>query len=79
MMNLFYRGYVIHEDVHDTCYTIYGQRPNRVELVIAGDSGEAMTWIDRQVVVDRVDAHREEQRIPWLSWVAQNAPIASAW
>ena len=78
MMNLFYRGYVIHEDVHAMCYTIFDRRPDRLELVIAGDSGEAMTWIDRHVHLKQDDVPGEPERIPWLSWVDDGELAASA-
>ena len=79
MMNLFYRGYVIHEDVREVCYTIYDRRPNRGELVIAGDSREAMTWVDRRVVGHRGDAHPEVESLPGLSWVGHDEVAVSAW
>ena len=34
--NIFYRGYVIHEDVPTICYTIYDRRPERTELETGG-------------------------------------------
>ena len=48
MMNLYYRGYVIREDVRSICYTIYDRRPQREELAVAADSREAMEWVDRR-------------------------------
>lgn len=45
-MNLFYRGYVIHQDIPSICYTIFGRRPVRVELAACGTSREAMHWVD---------------------------------
>ena len=49
MMNLYYRGYVIHEDIRSICYTIFGSRPHRIELGTSGTAMEAMRWIDRHV------------------------------
>ena len=48
-MNIFYRGYVIHEDIRSICYTIYGRRPARREIYTRGTAREAMQWIDREV------------------------------
>ena len=48
-MNIFYRGYVIHEDIRSICYTIYGRRPGRWELYTRGTSTEAMQSIDREL------------------------------
>ncbi len=48
-MNIFYRGYVIHEDIRSICYTIYGRRPGRRELYTRGTAREAMQWIDREL------------------------------
>lgn len=31
-MNIYYRGYLIHEDIRGICYTVYGRRPLRMEL-----------------------------------------------
>jgi len=45
-MNLFYRGYVIHQDIPSICYTIFSRRPERVELAACGTSREAMQWVD---------------------------------
>ena len=49
MMNLFYRGYVIHEDMRSICYTIYGGKPQRAELGSRGTTLEAMKWVDRDL------------------------------
>lgn len=48
-MNIYYRGFVIHEDIRHIHYTIYGERPHRREIARAGDSREAMRWIDGQM------------------------------
>ncbi len=49
MMNLYYRGYVIHEDIRSICYTIFGSRPHRIELGSSGTAMGAMRWVDRHV------------------------------
>ncbi len=48
-MNIYYRGYLIHEDIRSIFYTVYGVRPGRAELASVGNSREAMEWIDRQI------------------------------
>ena len=47
--NLYYRGYLIHEDIRSLHYTIYGTRPERQELTGAATSRQAMEWIDGRV------------------------------
>ncbi len=49
MMNLYYRGYVIHEEIRSICYTVFGRRPNRLELANSGTAREAMRWVDGRV------------------------------
>ena len=54
-MNIFYRGYVIHEDIRAICYTIYtiyGRRPGRQALDAQGTAMEAMQWVDRDLAVE---------------------------
>ena len=61
-MNIFYRGYVIHEDIRAICYTIYGRRPDRQELDSQGTAMEAMQWVDRDVAAEaRTDWSRRAQ------------------
>lgn len=50
--NIYYRGYVIHEDVPAVCYTIYDRRPDRKELATAGTSREAMKWVDSRIAIE---------------------------
>jgi hypothetical protein len=50
--NIFYRGYVIHEDVPTICYTIYDRRPERTELATVGKSREAMKWVDSRIAIE---------------------------
>ena len=47
--NVYYRGYVIHEGIKTIYYTIYGKRPNRIELAYVSSFVEAMKWIDREI------------------------------
>ena len=51
-MNVYYRGFVIHEDVPKICYTIYDRRPDRVELATVGTSREAMKWVDSRIAIE---------------------------
>ena len=51
-MNIFYRGYMIHQDIRAICYTIYGRRPDRQELGAQGTAIEAMQWVDRDVAAE---------------------------
>ena len=60
-MNLFYRGYVIHQDIPSICYTIFGRRPERVELAACGTSREAMQWVDRHAVQGEPVPDRQSQ------------------
>ena len=40
--NIFYRGYVIHEEIKAISYTIYGERPVRSEIARVGSFTGAM-------------------------------------
>ncbi len=51
-MNIYYRGYVIHEDVRSICYTIYDRRPDRVELATSGTARQAMQWVDSRINIE---------------------------
>ena len=51
-MNIFYRGYLIHEDIRAICYSIYGRRPDRQELEARGTAMEAMQWVDRDLAAE---------------------------
>jgi len=70
MMNLYYRGYVIHEDLRSICYTIYGCRPHRIEMRRSGTAKEAMRLVDRDIArratarwIDR-DTARQRSPLP---------------
>ena len=45
-MKIYYRGYVIHEEIRSISYSVYGRRPERAELTAKSTSREAMEWID---------------------------------
>jgi hypothetical protein len=60
MMNLYYRGYVIHEDIRAISYTVYDRRPNRSEMGNSGTAREAMQLVDRDIA-HRLTAWRREQ------------------
>ena len=53
-MKIFYRGYVIDEEIRSISYSVYGQRPERVELTARSTSREAMEWIDGNVKRDAI-------------------------
>ena len=48
-MNIFYRGYLIHEEIRAICCTVLGRRPDRRELATCNNTMAAMQWVDRQV------------------------------
>jgi len=48
-MKIFYRGYVIDEEIRSIIYSVYGQRPERAELTVKSTSLEAMKWIDAKL------------------------------
>lgn len=51
--NIFYRGYVIHEEIKAISYTIYGERPVRSEIARIGSFTQAMELIDQKVYDNR--------------------------
>jgi hypothetical protein len=75
-MNIYYRGYVIHEDIRRIHYTIYGTRPHRAELTSAGSSLEAMRWVDQQIAESRMESLMVW---PTLFPTAQQPASASSW
>jgi hypothetical protein len=66
MMNLYYRGYVIHEEIRTICYIVFGRRPHRLELASSGTAKEAMRWVDGRVA-----------RRAAAQWVERNAARAN--
>ena len=48
-MNIFYRGYLIHEEMRAICCTVFGRRPVRTELATCDNTMAAMQWVDRQI------------------------------
>lgn len=53
-MRIYYRGYVIDEEIRSISYSVYGQRPERPELTARSTSREAMEWIDNNVRRDAI-------------------------
>ena len=53
-MKIYYRGYVINEEIRSISYSVYGQRPERPELTARSTSREAMEWIDNNVKRDAI-------------------------
>jgi hypothetical protein len=53
-MRIYYRGYVIEEEIRSISYSVYGQRPERPELTARSTSREAMEWIDNNVRRDAI-------------------------
>lgn len=51
-MNIYYRGYIIHEDIRAICYTVYDRRPARRELATLGNSRAAMRWVDARINIE---------------------------
>ncbi|HIM36786.1 MAG TPA: hypothetical protein EYM38_02010 [Dehalococcoidia bacterium] len=66
MLNLFYRGYVIHEDIRSICYTVYGAKPDRAEMRSRGTVMEAMKWVDRDLA-----------QVATLRWVCRDNALRS--
>ena len=48
-MRIFYRGYVIDEEIPSISYSVHGRRPERPELTATSTSRQAMEWIDGHV------------------------------
>ncbi|MCH8987272.1 MAG: hypothetical protein IIA92_00505 [Chloroflexi bacterium] len=48
-MRIYYRGYVIDEEIPSIVYSVYGRRPERPELTAKSTSRQAMEWIDEDV------------------------------
>ena len=53
-MRIYYRGYVINEEIRSISYSVHGQRPERPELTARSTSREAMEWIDNNVKRDAI-------------------------
>jgi hypothetical protein len=53
-MRIYYRGYVIDEEIRSISYSVYGQRPERPELTARSTSRKAMEWIDNNVRRDAI-------------------------
>ena len=48
-MRIYYRGYVIDEEIPSISYSVCGRRPERQEMTAMSSTREAMKWIDRDV------------------------------
>ncbi len=48
-MRIYYRGYVIDEEIPAISYSVHGPRPLRPELTAKTTTRQAMEWIDRDV------------------------------
>lgn len=48
-MRIYYRGYVIDEEIPSISYSVYGRRPERKELTAKSTTRQAMEWIDGDV------------------------------
>ncbi|MDA1128923.1 MAG: hypothetical protein O2913_09520 [Chloroflexi bacterium] len=48
-MRIFYRGYVIDEEIRSISYSVRGRRPERPELTAKSTARQAMEWIDGNV------------------------------
>ena len=53
-MRIYYRGYIIEEEIRSISYSVYGQRPGRPELTARSTPREAMEWIDNDVKQDPI-------------------------
>jgi len=64
--NIYYRGYVIHEDIPAICYTVYDCRLDRVELTSATTAMEAMQWIDWRITLQEKVSNSAETQVSML-------------
>ncbi len=48
-MRIYYRGYVIDEEIPAISYSVHGRRPERPELTAKSTTRQAMEWIDGDV------------------------------
>ena len=53
-MKIYYRGYVIHEDTFRAGCTVENRRPERREVAFEDTPRDAMRWVDRDVLRQRV-------------------------
>lgn len=77
MMNLFYRGYVIHEDIRSICYTIFGAKPHRAEIGSRSTTLEAMRWVDRDLA-QLATVRRACQDSLGLNYANPSSPVQPA-
>lgn len=65
-MKIYYRGYVIDEEIRSISYAVYGPRPVRVEVSAQPDARAAMQWIDQDVTRQSVRGQNWPQPQPLL-------------
>ena len=53
-MRIYYRGYIIDEEIRSISNSVYGKRPERPELTARSTPREAMEWIDNDVKQDTI-------------------------
>ncbi len=63
-MRIFYRGYVIDEEIRSISYSVRGRRPERPELTARSTSREAMEWIDSNVKRETILSATKTQHTP---------------
>ncbi len=64
-MRIYYRGYVIDEEIRSISYSVFGRRPERLELTAKSTTRQAMEWIDGDV---------KRKAIPGATQTVQPAP-----
>ena len=65
-MNIFYRGYVIHEEIRAICCNVLGRRPVRSQLATCDNTMAAMQWVDRQIAAGEAAAAGPPKRVAVL-------------
>ena len=65
-MNIFYRGYLIHEEIRAICCTVFGRRPVRRELASCDSTMAAMRWVDRQVATGEAAIPESSRQVALL-------------
>jgi len=65
-MNIFYRGYLIHEEIRAICCTVSGRRPVRRQLATCDSTMAAMQWVDRLVATEETTAAETAKQVALL-------------
>ena len=65
-MNIFYRGYLVHEEIRYFCWTVFGRRPVRAELASCENAMAAMQWVDRQVAAGEAAVSEPPKQVALL-------------